>query len=116
MQKWNSYVQASPNALIIEFSNQILKLNPILQNFNPIPLSPYLDSEQQIIDFLWKGVDGKMLNVHNDSAIFIRETCWGTNSTIYLNLNTSQKKEKKISIKILFTACEYITISKIDVY
>ena len=63
---------------------------------DPVPSSPYLDSEQQIIDFLWNGVDGKMLNVHKDSAIFVRETCWATNSTICLNLNTWQKKERNI--------------------
>ena len=84
------------NVLIIEFSKQILKLNPTLQNFNPVPLSPYLDSEQQIIDFLWNRVDGRMLNVHKDSVIFVRETCWSTNSTICFNVNTSQKKERNI--------------------
>ena len=77
------------NALVIEFSKQILKSNPILQNFNPVPLSPYLDSEQQIIDFLWNGVDGRMLTVHKDSVIFVRETCLATNSTICLNINSS---------------------------
>ena len=52
-----------------------------------------------------------MLNVHKDSVIFVRETCWATNSTICLNVNTSQKKE--ISTKILFTACEYIEYQKL---
>ena len=64
-------------------------MNLILHNFNPVPLSPYLDSEYQIIDFLWNGVDGKILNVPKDSANFVQETCWTTNSTICLNVNTS---------------------------
>ena len=86
----------APNAQTIEFSKYILELNFILQIFNPIPLSLYLDSEQQITDFLWNGVDGKMLNVHKDSAIFVRETCWATSFTICMNVNTSQKKERNV--------------------
>ena len=64
-------------------------MNLILHNFNPVPLSPYLDSEYQIIDFLWNGVDGKILNVPKDSTNFVQETCWTLNSTICLNVNTS---------------------------
>ena len=59
------------NASIIEFLKQNLKLNLTLQNFSPVHISPYPDSEQQTTDCL----GGKMLTVHKDSVIYVRETC-----------------------------------------
>ena len=96
MQKWNSNVQASPKCTNYRIFKIHFRIKFYITELQPYPLSLYLDSEQQITDFLWNGVDGKMLNVHEDSAIFVREISWATSFTICMNENTSQKKERNV--------------------
>ena len=52
VQKWNSYVKASSKCINYRIFKQNLNLNLTLQNFSPVYISLYPDSEQQTTNCL----------------------------------------------------------------
>ena len=93
----NSDVQASPKCINYSIFKTKFKIEPYITELQPrsyITLSRYRTTNNRLP--IERGRWGKMLTVHKDSVICVRETCWAVSSTICSSAHTLQKKERNI--------------------